>query len=92
MTTTNPIDAKITITNLNLLPETLRAMAKQAAGRRRISADTQPFESKASKSNTIKISSIGYTSHAQARSNARLGGDSSSSAHVDAMAAAGWLA
>jgi len=231
MTTTNPIDAKITITNLNLLPETLRAMAKQAAGRRSITAvvvsftdelasksysrlsdgaavvlgqivrrkvhtwigsdgesnvtttdsyscavassrhihrvpgcrvtiefgnlpramveqlnastlaefmrllpvavdtaiaaeveageqvelvdsydstvmggsksamvsrsslsvDAQPFERKATKADTIKISSIGYTSHAQARSNARHGGNSSSSAHVDAMAAAGWL-
>lgn len=56
-----------------------------------LSVDAQPFESKASKANTIKISSIGYTSHAQARSNARHGGNVSSSAHVDAMVAAGWL-
>lgn len=43
MTTTNPIESTITITNLNLLPETLRAMAKQAAGRRSIAAVVVSF-------------------------------------------------
>lgn len=66
-----------------------RGEASSMVARSSLSADVRAFEAPASKANTIKVSRS-FTTHATARSAARHG-NVETNAHVDAMAAAGWL-